>query len=138
MHRNRLLLGAGALALLGIAGPVALLIPRPGAGITRENYERIGKGMTEAEVEDALGCPPGDYTGGRYAPPAYLPAGVGLLIPDLNDPDFKWPKVAQWVGQDLAIEVWFAPDDRVAVAVCREVFPVPGWLHTRLRRWLSW
>jgi hypothetical protein len=59
MRRRRLLLGAGLLALLlGVAG--LLLLPRmlaPKPGVTLENFRRIRRGMTLAEVEAAFGRP---------------------------------------------------------------------------------
>jgi hypothetical protein len=59
-----LLLGVGLLALLGVAGWLLLaIVSRPGSGITRANYERIQKGMTEGEVETVFGCPAADYSG---------------------------------------------------------------------------
>jgi hypothetical protein len=64
MRRRRLLVGAALLALLGLAWWLLLvLFPPPGAGVTRANYERIKVGMMEADVEDILGCPAGNYSG---------------------------------------------------------------------------
>ena len=69
MRRRRLLLGSGALALLGLAGMLVVTqLLRAGPAITPASYERIREGMTEAEVEAVLGGPPGDYTNGRYVP----------------------------------------------------------------------
>jgi hypothetical protein len=56
MRRRRLLLAAGALALLAVvAAWTWLLVPRPGPGVTRANYERIREGMPLAEVEAIVG-----------------------------------------------------------------------------------
>jgi hypothetical protein len=57
-RHKRKLLALGVLALLGAAAFV--LWPRPNR-VTRENYDRIRKGMSRAEVEAILG-PPGDYS----------------------------------------------------------------------------
>ena len=134
MHKRRLLLGAGVLALLGLA---ALLLmwptPRPGAGITPENYERIRAGMTEREIAGVLGVRAGDYSGGR----AYFPA------------DPRWPRLPHgfeikgqetlrmWAGDEVAVYVWF---DWRGTAVDKMLRPVPPGdsLWERLRLLLPW
>lgn len=50
---------AGALSLVWYAGPTHR--------ITREMQQQIQEGMTLAEVEAILGCPPGCYFAGRAA-----------------------------------------------------------------------
>jgi len=59
MRRRTLLVVLAGLAVVVAAG-VVVLWPRP-ERITRENFERIKEGMSQAEVEEILG-PPGDYT----------------------------------------------------------------------------
>ena len=53
-------------ALIGIAAvvgvPFLVPAPRQPTAITRENFDRIREGMTEEEVADILGGPPGTYT----------------------------------------------------------------------------
>jgi hypothetical protein len=92
MRRRRLLLAAGLLALLGVAGLLlAWLTPHPGAGITKENYERIREGMTFAEVEAILG--PEGYQTKRP-----------LIVP-VSGPTFpRW-----WIGDDAIITIEFGP-----------------------------
>jgi hypothetical protein len=65
----RLSLGLGIIACLGL---ISLVFHRPNntdpprkSTVTRENYERIGLGMTLSEVEIILGGPPGDYRTGE-------------------------------------------------------------------------
>jgi len=58
MQRRRWLLAAGTLTIFTLAGlllTAALLPPAP--AVTWENFERIGEGMSEAEVEAFLGAP---------------------------------------------------------------------------------
>jgi hypothetical protein len=63
MRRRRLLLGAGLLALLGLAGLVlAAWLTRPQPGVTEENYGRITYGMTLAEVQGLLGGEAEEWT----------------------------------------------------------------------------
>jgi hypothetical protein len=58
MRGRRLVLGAGALALLlGAAGVVLAWFATPTPGVTLENYQRLRHGMTEREVQDVLGGP---------------------------------------------------------------------------------
>ena len=52
-----------SLAVVGVVAVVAL--PRglqPGDGITPDSVAAIKPGMSYAEVEELLGCPPGDYS----------------------------------------------------------------------------
>jgi hypothetical protein len=60
MRRRRLLLGAGALALLvlGLACWFAFVLPpAPPPGVTEGNFYRLRLGMAEADVEAVLGTP---------------------------------------------------------------------------------
>jgi hypothetical protein len=137
MRRRRLLLlGVAALALLGLAALLfALFVPRPGAGITRENFERIRTGMTEREVEGILGARSGDYSGGRaYIPASPLSRDTQSLHRPLGDGEgdtvLRW-----WAGEEVAVYVWF---DWRAQAMDKMFRPVPpgGSLLDRLRRLL--
>jgi len=67
-RRKRLVVLAGLAVVLCAAGAVALW-PREGSAdrVTRENYDRLRKGMTHAEVQAILG-PPGDYRTGPTLP----------------------------------------------------------------------
>src|SRR5688572_18885031 len=49
------------LLVSAVAGFLLLSPPEKGSQITKTNAERLRKGMTQKEVEDILGCPPGDY-----------------------------------------------------------------------------
>jgi hypothetical protein len=57
----KLLVVLAGLAVVVAAGAIVFVLwPEPPSRITRENFERIRPGMTQAEVEAILG-PPGDY-----------------------------------------------------------------------------
>jgi hypothetical protein len=136
---RRLLLGLGAVGLL-VGMAVSLLVRpmprrpgagpmprRPGVGITRENFAKIEKGMTEAEVESILRCQPGDYTGGTRRVLWGIPAGGSFLIPDLNKPvrpeDF--PEAFVWVAYEFAVVVCMSPGEaKVLFAYTLPVEPV--------------
>jgi hypothetical protein len=58
----------GPLAVVLVAGFLAASYPRPavkGSGITKANFDLIAEGMTQRDVEEIFGCPPGDYTKGQ-------------------------------------------------------------------------
>lgn len=57
MSRRRLLLGVGAVALLGLAGFLLLWLTSPTPGVTWENFRRLRKGMPTRHVEALLGEP---------------------------------------------------------------------------------
>jgi hypothetical protein len=70
-RRRLLLVGLGALALLGCGLIVWLTYPRH--RLNQASYERIEVGMTLEEVEAILGGPAADYTGGRASIRFYAP-----------------------------------------------------------------
>ena len=61
MTRRRLVLAALLLLMLGAAASVWFAAPSMNGGVNPETYGRIEKGMTEAEVEQVLNGPAGDY-----------------------------------------------------------------------------
>ncbi len=72
--------------------------PRPHR-INREGFDRIEEGMTQREVEDILGRPPGDYTDRRE-----------------TLPDGRWKYVAGWMrGHPSYPREWLSDDGRVMV-----------------------
>jgi hypothetical protein len=104
MRRRGLLLGVGALALIGLGAFAHIYFHAlwSGEGITEENCERIQLGMTEAEVEAIFGCPAGNYSGKKVDKLANL---VRLLkVVEENDTDHI---SRVWVGNDVAILVTF-------------------------------
>jgi hypothetical protein len=149
MRRRRLLLGAGLLAIAGLAGLlVALLIPRPGDGITEANFGRLRQGMTESEVETVFGCPPGNY-GGKA--PQFLDVtqemykAVELYLRLPGDPD-RWapftrqepPVCKLWVGRELAVLVVFRGGKLEERWHEESVADQPEAILNRLRAWLGW
>jgi hypothetical protein len=102
-----LLMAVGAgLAVL----PIPWYAVSPRSGVTQANYERIREGMTLPEVENLLGGPPGNYS--------RIPdkeAGLWTIDPsrpDLNRQFFIGREV--WIGNELAVAVWFDDQGRVA------------------------
>jgi hypothetical protein len=89
--------------------------------IGRPGFARIQSGMTEVEVWELLGGPPGDYTGGRWVPRGRPCSG---------------PPPRLWVGQTLAIRVWL--DEAEGRVIGKEIVDVqraPTGLPPPRRRW---
>jgi hypothetical protein len=110
-------LGATVLAAAGIVALTTVLPRYAGSGITEANYRRLVTGMTEAEVEKILGCPPGDYTDGRAL---YLRGHTSF--PGLGE--------REWVGLRGSVVAWFREEDRRLVsAEFRKtlLWPQPSW-----------
>jgi hypothetical protein len=134
MSKRRVLLGAGLLALLGLAGLVAWLTPHPGAGITQENTERIRPGMSEAEVEAVLGCPAGNYSGKDVD----VLQEKGELAAGWSGNAWDGPVAYRlWVGDELAVLVFFRRG-RVAWHQTHFVADQPADWTYRIRRLLPW
>jgi hypothetical protein len=57
MRRRRLLLGAGVLALLGLAAGLVVWPAHPRPRVTAGNFRRLRLGMTRRQVERILGPP---------------------------------------------------------------------------------
>jgi hypothetical protein len=121
MCRRRLLLGTGALALLGLlAGAFAALAQRiPADPISPEGAAHIAPGMTEAQVEKVLG---------RRKPES----SVGVI------PNYT----SIWVGESGHLAVHFScgcwdSEPRASGPASFIPFP-PRPLLDRLRRLLGW
>jgi hypothetical protein len=87
----------GAIAIIGFVLAFAFSLPRTPRshkGITWENFERLRKGMTQAEAEEILGGPPGWYTDRKV-----LVVEHGVLFR-------RW-----WIGDEAVIEVAFGFDE---------------------------
>jgi hypothetical protein len=116
MPRRRLLLGAGALALLGLAAWTWLLVPPD--PISPEGAARIREGMTIEEVEGVLG-------GGK----AFLEYPSGLLH-----------STAVWEGDGGLVTVYFVGRDSESRVSGTAEFTrrEPRRFLDRLRRLLPW
>jgi hypothetical protein len=86
LRTRRLLLGAGALALLAVVAMWTWLLVQPRPGITWAKYKRIRVGMTLAEVEAILGRPADETVRVALEPPV--------------------PPGRAWEGGGLRVTVW--------------------------------
>ena len=152
MRRRRLLLGAGVLALLGVAGGLVVwLVPHPGAGITPENYRRIREGpenygrirqgLTEAGVEAIFGCPAGNYSGKNvddWAKGMETLLSMDIdIMKDPNGPPASPLVFRLWVGEDVAVLVFFR-DAKAQGSLAKSVADQHITAWDRLRRLLPW
>lgn len=113
--------------LFGLGFYVILVIAEhPCPGITRENFERIQKGMTEADVEEILGGPPGTYTDRR----------INFFIFRTGVSFRRW-----WLGDEGVITIVLTFDVPRRVS-SKKFDPMPDEsLDERFRRkypWLIW
>ena len=122
MRRRKLLVVLAGLAVLVAAGAVVLW-PEPPSRITRENFDRVREGMTQAEVEAILG-PPGDYRT-RLGDTKFHEGWLTDL--DEYDPTIAtWRRpisggsvIADWVGDTIRVQVY--ADDTRGVALSSAV-----------------
>jgi hypothetical protein len=141
MNKRRLLIVAGALTLLGMAGfTLFLWLTTPPPGVTRENFRRLRVGMSLPAVEALLGGPKtfSDYprVSVRENPPgAFRPE---VILTYLGTKEY-------WVaGDGLTIEVDFDKGGRVdggracAAGMPDETIPQGFRPLARLRQLLGW
>ena len=100
MSRRGWLLWLGLLICLGTLGLLACL-GLPGPRIDQGSFEKIQTGMTQQEVENLIGCSPGNYNG-RWR--IFHDGGL-----EGSDDRYK-----EWVGQEMAILVWLDGDGKVS------------------------
>jgi hypothetical protein len=118
-----------AVVLVLAGGLVAVLGPRH-CPVNRAAFERIEKGMTQAEVRAILGGPPGEY----HTRPS--PKSLDLT-PWINDETDDWP-CEWWLGDRGYVRVVFEPSGAVHQASFVEEVGEPVGL-VELARWrLGW
>lgn len=86
--------------------------------ITKANFDLIVEGMTQEDVEEIFGCPPGDYTNGQATS---MRCGIGV----------RGIRKEIWTGLEGDIEVDFSrADGKVVHKYFAEtiIFPKPTWL----------
>jgi hypothetical protein len=133
--RRQTLLVSLAVGMLAVVAVGAIVLGRRPDRVTRENYERLHKGMTWTEVEAILG-PPGDYmTGPNYREAERIdtrgsfgdgqweslemPAGISKLLDHIAVvPSFR----VTWSGDSADVYVWFDRNGAEATAL---------WPHER-------
>jgi hypothetical protein len=123
-------LAAAVLLALGVTASIYVLgNHRAPSGVTAEDFARLHKGMSPAQVEAIIG-PPGDY---RTQPVDYASDGELLLWLDYRSgADFE----REWFTDTSCVRVGFMKKDGRMGGVClayRAVARPLGWLD-----WLRW
>jgi hypothetical protein len=113
MRRRKLLVALAGLAVIAVGAVV--LWPRADR-ITRENFDRIKKGMGRAEVEAILG-PPGDYTTGPTQT-TFLESASKHPVSWTRGSVFT-PVIEFWETDDAAIEVGYGPSGELLFTIRR-------------------
>jgi hypothetical protein len=102
----------------------------PADRVTRENYDRIEKGMSRAEVEALIG-PPGDYRTG--------PSGIVSMTIYCGP---SKGKLEAWAGDHGGICVYFGPDGvadkQFDNMQKKEQSPIADLRWRLERRWERW
>jgi hypothetical protein len=117
-----------ALALLLVGTLLPLVVPRH-CPVNRAAFERVKEGMTQAEVEEILGGPPGDYRTRPHGTNIYLSRMFSGLDPIIED----------WEGDEGSVAVEYEPGadgrERVTKTHFEEAAPYsPGLLELALWR----
>jgi hypothetical protein len=123
------------MAFFGATILISVLILQSSVQITKEQVDRIQRGMGYVEVEAILGCPPGDYT----TQPIVFPATEGQSNLVLN----RRENCHQWVCDSGMTFVWFDPEGR---SVEKAFYPAIGMggdpfsklLWRAKRQWRKW
>jgi hypothetical protein len=87
--------GVGLLLLCGCGGGITALLMNMGGGVSKANYDKITKDMTEADVKKLLGTP--TMTGDEAA------KQIGMTLP-----------------KDQNILVWRSGDDFISVSIVKD------------------
>ena len=123
--RKRALFVIAGLTLAMISGFVGLLFLLPDPPVSTARFAKVQKGMTQAEVEELLGGPPGDYQTGR---------GSGMFVIDFLSPGDSVSK--EWTGDDGVALVAFDRSGRVVTCQFFESARRDWSLLAKLRHWL--
>jgi hypothetical protein len=128
MRRRKLLLGAVAVALLGVVGfSLFLWLATPTPGVTWENFRRLRAGMSARDVERLLGQPLEVEEAGRCT-------------------------IRLWQGEKVKISLTFeedvlgsgeafppqSPRYGLMIGPVEHMRPAEESLLDRIRRWLHW
>jgi hypothetical protein len=130
-----------ALAIIAIGVGIYLCWPRS-PRFTEEQFARIHNGMTLAEVEAVLGCPPGNYSADgqllilveiETAKPGQVAAFGRQWACDLPGGNRKLNEQPA-----LGVSVHFNADGRVTDKDRVFYMYIPPTLLERLRTWMGW
>jgi hypothetical protein len=115
-------LGLAISTCLVVAGYWLLPQLYPTCAVTRENFQKIERGMTRQQIEALLGGQEGDYSGGRCESNGFYFGPAGGLH--------------EWVGTDVAIRVCFEDNGNVSEMYLMDVRPANRDFWGCIQRWL--
>jgi hypothetical protein len=125
MRRRRLLLGAGAVVLLGAVGFVLYLrLNTPAPGVTPENFRWLRLGMSLAEAEDRLGGPGVECSAGGGSVKRWRGDRVIISLTIDEDERIEFGRLIDYQSK----HPWEADSENME----------EGTFLTRLRTWLPW
>ena len=110
--------------------------PRPRSNISFDSYSKICIGMTRARVEEVLGGPAGDYSGGTAKIHPYLVVvknGKAHKVQGLEEIDWSTGNI--WIGKKAAIKVEFSDDGTVRSKCFRVMWPIDESFYERISTW---
>jgi hypothetical protein len=149
-YRNAALLCLSGMALL-LGWWLGCFNPQPQAEITEENFRKLKKGMTRAEVEAIIGGPPGDYgrVNGGYHVHACESSTCAVFYNVRHDDKGPTAKevdaivaregIAMWWGPSKAIAVQFDEDGNAVNLGYGGAMPGPSfWDVIREWEWAGW
>ena len=111
-----------SILLMALAGIVFCFF-WPHHRINENSFALIKSGMSQRDVENVFGCPPGDYSSGGD----YIPASQFERVSS---------KCKVWIGNELAVEVFFDKSDRVIKTFSSTVFFWNDSFFDKLKKWL--
>jgi len=130
MSRRRAIYCGSALAFV-LAGLTSLwLWTRETVHITRENFERIQIGMTQKDVEEILGGPPGDYRQRKSI--EYEGRSWHELIIKVQPTPASHP---MWWGTRGAIQINLTEEGQVREKVHFDPIVIETTFWDRIRSW---
>jgi hypothetical protein len=125
-------LGLAVFLLFGLISLVFLVpmpVPKPLVRVNQAQFQRIAEGMTEAEVEDLLGGPPGDYTWGRTYVICDSMASYAM---------FDGEEVEEWRSDDAIIRVYFGPEGTMVRKKSEDfLWMPPPTIAERVKDWVK-
>jgi hypothetical protein len=118
--RRRIFIWAGLFIVLGVSLLTGYWFARPHPRIDQATVDKIQPGMTEQEVIDIIGAPPGNYGLGHGEMDEWVELIRTMRIYNQtgNNPWFEPAPLAvkDWLGQEHGIRVSFDPQGNVVRA----------------------
>ena len=130
MSRRQILRALTVLLAVAAVGIGIQWLLSPKHRINKESIAQIKEGMTQKEVEDILGVPPGNYAyDGFFTSVGYSgPLGPGVE---------RWPTL-QWAGEEIGIRITINPHNGTVAEIEQFSvdYPTNESVLSKIKRWL--